>query len=117
MNRRRIEDAVLRRNHDLQIAPFAGFAEVLNPHLPRRGGGNALQIRHGLGIIRRCPVVGRSRSGVRQSERILGNEAQMAGEAERKTNNASDTQLIVSDLQLECSDGTSDFVRKKAIRS
>src|SRR5579859_6914689 len=57
MNLLRIEDPVLRRNHDLQIAPLACLAEVLNLDQPRRGRHHTVEILHRLRIIRRSAVI------------------------------------------------------------
>jgi hypothetical protein len=51
-----IEDAVLRNDNDLQVTAFAGLAEVLDFDQSGRGGGDAVKIGHGLGVIRSGPV-------------------------------------------------------------
>ena len=58
VNGGRIEDTVFGRDDDFQVAALAGFAEVLDADLAGRGGGDALQVGHGRGVIGGGAIVG-----------------------------------------------------------
>ena len=53
-----IEDAIFRDDDDLEVAAFAGFAEVFNVDELRVGGGDALDVGDGLGVVGGGAVVG-----------------------------------------------------------